>query len=208
MKNVTNQRWVALCDRLGFTVDNCIFEEMLDHYLDLSRHYHDMRHIESCLGHFDTWQGLAEHPDEVEFSLWLHDVIYDTRCDENEGKSAEFAAGILHEGGCDPLVISRVIGHILATAHDKRIETYDARLTADIDLIILGSPDDEYNKFEEAIRYEYNWVSVLPYRKTRSDILQSFLDQERIYYNDVIADRYEENARLNLKWAIYKLTGH
>lgn len=207
MTNFTRERWNALCDRMGVSTSNILFELIWGAYSDPARRYHNVQHIEDCLGWLDTLKDHCEYPDEVEFALWLHDVIYVTRRKDNELRSAVYAADILRQANCNPATTIRIKANILSTAHSTRPCRPDAQLTADIDLIILGQNAYSYCEFEIAIREEYLWVDFPTYARRRVQVLQSFLDRDRIYSTDAIHKHYEAAARTNLSKVIYRLTG-
>jgi len=179
-----------------------VFERLRDSYSEPARAYHNGVHLSNCLAELSVWHGLARYPDEVEFALWFHDIVYDTHRDDNEDHSAAFAAEILDYAGCDEQVRYRIIGNILATSHTEGWNHTDEKLTADIDLTTLGESEWVYCEFERAIRLEYLWVPLPEYCKKRIEVLQGFLDRERIYHHAAIADLFEEPARRNLKRAI------
>jgi predicted metal-dependent HD superfamily phosphohydrolase len=53
------------------------------------RHYHDLRHVETLL-RLAQDHAFADR-EAVEAAIWFHDAIYDTRRQDNEERSAEFA---------------------------------------------------------------------------------------------------------------------
>lgn len=208
MLRFTRERWRSLTGRLCISTDNHVFDDIHDHYSESWRSYHNISHINDCLDQLDSSPGISENTDEVEFALWLHDVVYDTHRADNEAKSADVAASILRHAECGPGVIDRVTANILATSHHAMVSRADEQLIVDIDLSILGRAADEYDEFESAIRREYEWVPWATYCQKRAEILQSFLGRECIYRTPWFASRYESNARLNLDRAIRQLASN
>ena len=203
----TRERWRSLAGRLGLSTDSRVFEDIQDRYSESWRSYHNTSHIDDCLKQLDDSPVIADKPDEVEFSLWLHDAVYDTHRGDNEAQSASLAASILHDAECELEVIHRVTANILATTHHATATRIDEQLVVDIDLSILGRPADAFDEFETSIREEYQWVPWSTYCEKRANVLQSFLERVRIYSTNWFADRYESNARLNLNRAISRLLG-
>ena len=143
----------------------------------MGRHYHTVRHLEVCLRELDDAPGLALSPAEVELALWFHDAIYRTHRNDNESRSAEWAARFLAEHGAAADVVSNVREFVMATAHAAVSLTGDAALVVDIDLSILGKPQAVYDEFERNVRREYWWVRKARFGKARCAILGSFLDR-------------------------------
>ena len=84
----------------------------------------------------------------------------------------------------------------------------DRSLICDIDLSIWGKSREEFASYEEKIRKEYFWVSDLHYRKKRIDILITFMDRLFIYSTAFFRERYEAQARRNLRWSLARLHQH
>ena len=138
-------------------------------------------------------------------AIWLHDVVYDTHATDNELQSAEYANSIINECGNNQELAARVHDLIMATTHQSVPITNDAQLLVDIDLSILGTGRDDYIRFEQAIRSEYNWVPAETFICKRIEILQSFLDRSSIYATRHFRTRYEHAARENLTRTIADL---
>jgi predicted metal-dependent HD superfamily phosphohydrolase len=174
-------------------------------YSEPHRHYHNAGHIERCLREFDTTKTLAQHPEEVEFAIWLHDAVYDPRAHDNEEKGAQWAADILTSLSCAEAVVCRVKDLILATKHQVILREPDALLLVDIDLSIIGQPPEVYDNYEKSVRAEYDWVPAAAYKIGRRQILQSFSERPRIFQTDFYYELYEKQARQNLGKAIAAL---
>jgi predicted metal-dependent HD superfamily phosphohydrolase len=78
-------------------------------------------------------------------------------------------------------------------------------LVVDVDLPILGSPPDAYERYEAAVRREYKWVPAFVFRRKRREILESFLRRDAIFLTEPFFERYESQARSNLSRACSKL---
>ncbi len=181
-----------------------IHDDLVKMYGEHHRHYHDLRHVSRCLDELTDARSLADHPFEVELALWFHDAVYDPRRSDNEEASARHAQTILSKLiKKEPL--KRVTSLILATRHTDPPRTKDERLTADIDLAILGSPAEEYQKYEDGIRREYGWVPEDRFKAGRAELLARFLARKHIYHTDHFRKKYEKNARANLSISIRKL---
>lgn len=183
-----------------------IFVELDACYGHESRHYHDRSHVSECLRQFENFHGLADRVHEIEVAIWFHDAIYDTRRQDNEEKSAELATVCLALQGAQVDIVERIARMIIATKTHVT-EGGDAALLVDIDLGILGTPKPRFEQYDAAIRREYDWVPEETYRQGRREVLEGFLQRDRIYQTDVIGDLYEAAARKNLQRKISELSG-
>ena len=111
----------------------------------------------------------------------------------------------LLKAGCGDEMSSRVSGLVMATLHGTALTTSDQALIVDIDLSVLGCSAQSYEHFEIAVRKEYKKIPSFIFRRGRKKILTSFLDRERIYTFDEFYQKYEAQARINIKNAIEAL---
>jgi predicted metal-dependent HD superfamily phosphohydrolase len=202
---MTRERWHRLMSQWGTPASDDTYFKLLAIYSEPHRRYHTADHIDDCLAQLDDTLSIAEAPEEVELALWFHDAIYDAISSTNEARSAEWASGFLKSAKVDDERSSRVASYILATRHSAEPKSGDAALVVDIDLSILGRDMPEFEAYEKAIREEYKWVPMLIYRRKRVEILQSFLDRPAIYQTGHFRERFEQQARNNLHWAIRDL---
>ncbi|BEU95934.1 hypothetical protein ACDW_16390 [Acidovorax sp. DW039] len=146
-----------------------------------------------------------EDPHAVELALWFHDAIYWPWSHHNEERSAVWAQRFLQQQGLPAQRVATVVQHILDTKHTPGPLTGDALWVVDIDLAILGQEDAVYRQFERNVRKEYFFVRWPRYVAGRSTVLQGFLDRPRIYQTDFFAQRFEAQARINLRHALQAL---
>ena len=198
-------RWQAACKGCGFEGTSRNYERVIRGWSSWGRHYHVLGHLEACLREFDQVRDLAVNAGEVELALWFHDVVYRTWRSDNEARSAALAAEIMGRGGAESGSIERVNAAIMATRHQGLEPNGDAALVVDIDLSILGQPEDAYQEFERNVRREYWWVPRRRYVAGRCAILASFLNRASIYRYPEFQRRYEAAARGNLASAIVRL---
>jgi predicted metal-dependent HD superfamily phosphohydrolase len=201
----TPERWQTVCLACGFASTSRDYRPVVRGWSSWGRHYHTLGHLEACLKEFDAARDLAIHPGEAELALWFHDVVYRTWRSDNEERSAALAAEVMSRRGAESAAIQRVASSILATRHQGREPNGDAALVVDIDLSILGQPEETYQEFERNVRREYWWVPRRRYVAGRCAILESFLKRTSIYRYPEFQRRYEATARLNLTSAIVRL---
>ena len=174
-------------------------------YSEPHRRYHNVRHIEDCLSEFDRARQVAKDPTAVELAIWFHDAIYDPLASDNEERSAELAKDWLAKANASEAVADAVGRLVLATqCHDASPQT-DAALLIDVDLSILGQSPDRFWEYEQQIREEYAWVPAAVFARKRAEVLQGFLARPRLYSTEVIHEKLEAQARINLRASIDKL---
>ena len=198
-------RWAGLMRQFGLMDNQITYAALIRAYTENHRHYHNNAHINACLQHFDAVRHLAENPAEVELALWFHDAIYKPMSSTNELDSADWCAKFLVENNIADEIIQRVHRLIMATCHSAELVGNDERLVVDIDLAILGAPEDIYQTFETNVRNEYQWVPSFIFKNKRKEILQGFLERERIYHHAYFYALLEQQARENLVAAISQL---
>lgn len=197
--------WLRLMDDLAIGSNLSTFEELTTAYGESHRHYHTATHIQACLDLFEQYRHIADNPAEVECAIWFHDAIYNPLSKGNELKSANWAERFLKDNFCSEKSQETVRNLILATAHDATAIDTNTQLLVDIDLSILGTDEESYGLFEDDVRREYRWVPGPLYRRGRRRILESFLARKTIYFTSSIREKYETQARSNLKRAIRRL---
>lgn len=175
------------------------------------RHYHDQRHLRECLALWTRWREHSPRAGEVAIALWFHDAIYDPQAPaagSNELNSAAWAARSLVRAGADSDTAQRVHDLVMATQHDATAalaSSPDARLLVDIDLSILGSPAERFERYDQDVRKEYAWVPGFRYQEARAQVLQTFLDRPRLYHGEHAVALLEAQARINLAAALSRL---
>lgn len=208
--------WTDAWRGLGTPAPAGLQAQLLVAWAEPHRHYHDPRHLRECLALWQRWLEHAEHPGEVAIALWFHDAVYDPRAPQggaNELQSAAWAARALVGAGVDSMIAQRVHDLVMATQHGLTQEsalatlgvTKDARLLVDIDLAILGSPPERFERYDQDVRKEYAWVPGLRYQSGRAQVLQSFLDRPRLYHGEQAFELLERPARRNLAAALSRL---
>jgi predicted metal-dependent HD superfamily phosphohydrolase len=94
---------------------------------------------------------------------------------------------------------------ILITRHTEPPVNDLQRYIIDIDLAILGSAREHFDRFELAIRKEYAFVPEADFLHGRCTLLAAFLDRPRIFQTEFFYDRFEAAARSNIRRTIASL---
>lgn len=197
-----HDRWDALCARVGPFASaaeaDLTFEMIRGLYSTPPRAYHNLGHVAQCLSVLDEVRRLADEPDAAEMALWLHDCVYIAVRDDNEEQSAFVAQTVAGLIGAPAPFVSRVVGMIEATRHDRRELAGDTALVADIDLAILGAPPDEYDAYRRAIRQEFAFADDRRFNRGRLAFVDRQLDRPRLYATPYFRSELEPRARANL----------
>ena len=211
----TKERFVDLCVRLPDRMETNphhrrahgegVFGNITSRYSEPHRAYHILNHIDQMLKEFNDGMHLAKDPEAVEFAIWFHDFIYETKSQTNESDSAGCAARILTILCCPSGFTNKVKQLILATKHDVAPTDNDAMLLVDLDFSILGQPESVFDEYEKQIRKEYEWVPAEVFAAKREKILRSFLNRPSIYNLPHFREKYEKQARENLQRSLNHL---
>jgi predicted metal-dependent HD superfamily phosphohydrolase len=197
------QSWLRAWSGIGAHADSEeIYAALIARYSEPHRRYHTLGHLGECLTQFESVQGLAVHPGEVEAALWFHDAICDVGRSDNEERSAEWARTAANQAGVPSDVAERIHSLVMVTRHTGVPAGADEQLLVDIDLAILGADPQRFAQYERQIREEYALVPGEQFRQRRRAILGSFLDRQRVYSTAHFHDRLETAARANLRAAI------
>ncbi|WP_244939929.1 hypothetical protein [Leptospira adleri] len=175
------------------------WNEIVRHYSEKHRFYHDLSHIENLSNQLIQVKDRISDWDTILFSILYHDIIYDVSSQENEEKSAELARIRLQSFDYADHRIQKCVSQIIATKGHSASDDLDTNLFLDADLSILGEEWDLYSEYCKNIRKEYSIYSDSDYKAGRGKVLKSFSNMDRIYKTDFFFERYEKRAKENLK---------
>jgi predicted metal-dependent HD superfamily phosphohydrolase len=205
---VLQMQWRHLVEQYNADVGiaEALFNMLVGHYSEKGRLYHNLSHIKALLDQSAAYKNDIDNGHAVFFAIWFHDAIYNTRENENEERSAALAVQTLTQLAVPGDTILLVQKMILATKHHQADKLgADGRLFLDFDLSILGRKAAIYKDYSQAIRMEYAWVPEALYRQGRQKVLNSFLQREKIYYTDQLAELFEAQARQNMERELTEL---
>lgn len=204
IRKKAQKHWARLMQALGNPIgSDAILKDVLAHYAEPHRAYHNLVHILSML---DEMENAGLFSPELAFAIWFHDIVYDPLAKDNEKRSAEVAKHAARTLGLLDSFSNEVDILIMGTVHISPSEEERIWWIIDLDLAILGKPAEEFDAYEAGIRAEYGMYSDADFRAGRAKILQSFLDRVSIYTTPLFRKRYEDAARSNLRRSIKKLT--
>ena len=142
---------------------------------------------------------LIEDFDVVLFSLFYHDVIYNSSKKDNEERSADLARERMQTLGFSEERILKCVAQILETKGHSISEDKDTNFFTDADLSILGLDWNLYSEYAQNVRKEYNSYPTIIYKMGRRKVLKHFLGMERIFKTDYFFEKFEDLARENLR---------
>ena len=205
-RDLIKQNWIhSIADLAGMEPQRGTIEGILDLYDEPDRHYHNIDHIGTMLVVFKSSRPKCTMPSEVTLAIIFHDAIYNPQARDNEEKSAELAVETLATFGVPKVSLDLIEESILSTKHHTPTAHPASTLIIDTDLSILGSIDEEYDKYSRAIRAEYSFVSNEDYRVGRTNVLKSFVNRDSIYLLPWFRERFEKQAQKNIELEIAML---
>lgn len=205
--------WKNLWKRIGGSGDSTeIYDDLIQHYSQPNRKYHNMAHIAHCLEEFDQIKESLDNPDLVEVAIWFHDAVYDPKNKDNEEKSAELAYKTLKHRDLSESFAQKVKEMIINSDHSGEVGDNDTKYLLDIDLAILGKPSDQFDEYEREIRDEYSdfikEFSREEFIDERKRLLSNFLNrasESSIYRTEEFREKYESHRIKNLKTSLNRL---
>ena len=186
-----------------YTTDNTVISdlwtEVEQQHSKKKRHYHTLQHLENLLMQLDAVNSEIENRDAILFSLYYHDIIYNSLKSDNEEKSAKLAEERMKQLDVSNKTIVLCVSQILATkSHIKSINN-DTNYFTDADLSILGQAWEIYEQYCRDVRKEYSIFPDIVYKPGRRKVLAHFLAMERIFKTDYFYNKFEKQAKLNLQ---------
>ncbi|MET0392494.1 MAG: hypothetical protein ABW019_05105 [Chitinophagaceae bacterium] len=188
----------AACYTADQRLVRSLWEEIAGCYSRPARKYHNLQHLAAICHellavkqHIAGWNILV-------FSIAYHDIVYNTRRQDNEEKSAALAKDRLLTLDLPAPAIETCAAQILATKTHAATGDTDTAYFTDADLAILGSGWPVYATYASHIRQEYRHYPGLLYNPGRKKVLKKFLEKDRIYNTPHFYSLYEEQARKNM----------
>lgn len=201
MNETLKDNFVNLVSR--YTSNNLLINELWNeieqHYAEPTRHYHNLTHIAAVYSKLSAIKDLLADWDFVQFSIFYHDIFYNTHKNDNELKSALLAKSNMKKLAIDEFKIGAVFNQILATQSHQNTNDTDTNYFTDADLSILGESWENYQVYSHQIRAEYIQYADDIYILGRLKVLNHFLEMERIFKTPHFYNLYEIKAKQNLE---------
>ena len=186
-------------------------DELVTAHGEAHRRYHGVAHIEAVLTTLGELTAPRTRTVAARLAAWFHDAVYDPARFDNEERSAELAADRLTVLGTDPALVEEVRALVLATKRHELGATgaagADHDELLDADLAILGSPPAAYEAYAAAIRAEYGHLDDAVFRAGRASVLRSFLERPALFSTAAAIERFEVQARANVRAELDRLAG-
>ncbi|MBB4805841.1 putative metal-dependent HD superfamily phosphohydrolase [Chryseobacterium defluvii] len=194
------ERFIQNCLLLSEDHDlfEALWQEIEKKYSAKSRFYHNLTHLESMFYELDAVRDWISNFTPISFSVFYHDVIYDSTSKSNEEKSADFAVERLKKLRLNEEAIRNISVQILATKKHQKSNDDDINYLLDADLSVLGKDPATYLEYTQKIRKEYSIYPDLLYKPGRKKVLQHFLELESIFKTEYFKMKYEKQAKENL----------
>lgn len=198
-------QWRLWARQCGFdaTLSEHWLADLIVRYQEPQRHYHGLTHIADLLEKLEANADGFTSYEETVAALYFHDAIYDIPGPENEAQSARLAGQALNELGFSKDCVDRVKSTILATANHAKTGDDDTNLFVDLDMSILGAPQDVYRTYAERVMAEY--LPVYDRQLYTNGRIELFLKPTLAGDGLFLTERFqsmEDQARSNLNWEI------
>lgn len=182
-------------DRLA----NELWTEIEKNYSSKKRHYHTLQHLENLLAQLNDVKGEIQNWETILFTLYYHDIIYDSLKSDNEEKSAELAEKRMKQISVSNDKIELCKKQILATKSHRESSDSDTNYFTDADLSVLGQTWEKYSLYHNNVRKEYSIYPDIVYNPGRKKVLKHFLAMDRIFKTDLFYNKFETQAKQNLQ---------
>lgn len=184
-----------------------LWNNLFERYSSRSRHYHTLNHLDHMHRELKPVQNNILDWDVVIIAIAYHDIIYNVLKKDNEERSAAYVQKHL-SGLLTKERLGTLQQMILATKNHTASENPDTNYFTDADLSILGSGWDNYFSYTKQIRKEYGLYPDIIYKPGRRNVVKHFLEMDKIFKTPHFFDKYEIEARKNLKQEYSLLTSN
>ena len=179
-----------------------LWTEIEKNYSSKKRHYHTLEHLDNLLSQLTDVKSEIQNWEIILFTLFYHDIIYNSIKSDNEEKSAEFAENRMKQISVSNDKIELCKEQILATKSHIKSTDSDTNYFTDADLSVLGQNWETYLLYCKNVRKEYSIYPTLVYNPGRKKVLNHFLSMDRIFKMDFFYNKFEIQAKQNLQQEI------
>lgn len=187
------------------SLKNELWTEIDKNYSSKKRHYHTLEHLNNLLYQLTAVKSEIKNWETILFTLFYHDIIYNSLKSDNEEKSAELAEKRMKQIPVSKDKIELCKKQILATKSHIKSTDSDTNYFTDADLSVLGQNWETYLLYCKNVRKEYSIYPTLVYNPGRKKVLNHFLSMDRIFKTDFFYNKFELQAKQNLQQEIESL---
>lgn len=181
-----------------------LWTEIEKNYSSDKRHYHTLQHLDDLLAQLTVIKGEIQNWETILFTLYYHDIIYNSLKPDNEEKSAELAEKRMTQISVPNDKIELCKKQILATKSHINSTDSDTNYFIDADLSILGQTWETYSLYYINVRKEYSIYPDFVYNPGRKKVLNHFLTMDRIFKTDFFYNKLEIQAKENVQRELYR----
>jgi predicted metal-dependent HD superfamily phosphohydrolase len=178
---------------------NELWTEIEKNYSSKKRHYHTLHHLDSLLAQLTDVKGEIQNWNTALFTLYYHDIVYNSLKSDNEEKSAELAEKRMKQISVSIDTIELCKNQILATKSHIKSADSDTNYFTDADLSALGQNWEKYSLYCKNVRKEYSIYPDFVYNPGRKKVLNHFLSMDRIFKTDFFHYKFEIQAKQNIQ---------
>lgn len=182
-----------------------LWTEIEKNYSSKKRHYHTLQHLDNLLSQLTGVKSEIQNWETILFTLFYHDIIYNSIKSDNEEKSAELAEKRMKQISVSNDIMELCKKQILTTKSHIKSTDSDTNYFTDADLSVLGQNWETYLLYCKNVRKEYLIYPALVYNPGRKKVLNHFLSMDRIFKTDFFYDKFEKQAKHNLQKEIESL---
>jgi pantetheine-phosphate adenylyltransferase len=222
MKIYLRKEFEGVCADFGLvngSVIDSLFKELVEAYSAPNREYHNLSHIAyglDLLNMVDGITGGVSRGNEVLKLAWFyHDFVNGHKSKKDEELSAKEAKKVVDRFPLKTIkrsIKSEVEKLIMATKHFeiKSLKSFDEQLISDIDLAILGDPDNFSISSQHIYQESWGWTDIKFYAQKRAEALSHLINKPQLYHLPIFAAR-ESIAKQNMAreyafWSNYWLS--
>ena len=209
MSQKLKQNWISLLSKFtnNTTLLTSSWRDIEKNYTQNNRAYHNLTHLSNMFAEAEKWEDHIKDLAVLHFTIWFHDIIYNSLKKDNELKSAQFAQVILEQTSLDKVRIEQCYQQILLTINHQppSSASLDDRFLIDFDLEILSKDWESYKAYSQQVRKEYWMYPYVLYKNGRKKAMRHFLEREYIYQTPFYQKEKEAQARKNIEREIEEL---
>lgn len=181
------------------SLTNELWTEIEKNYSSKKRHYHTLHHLDNLITQLTDVKNEIQNWNAILFTLYYHDIVYNSLKSDNEEKSAELAEKRLNQISVSPDTIELCKNQILATKSHIKSTDSDTNYFTDADLSILGQNWETYSLYYKNVRNEYSIYPDFVYNRGRKKVLNHFLSMDKIFKTDFFYIKFERQAKQNIQ---------